>query len=347
MVWSKAMAPMGIRLSPLGVAVFCLLGVGVIYHLYAGVLSNRLAAFRQKQTVDLRELLALSLEAAVQGGREVKRIRLEDTLEERSKGKTKEGANEMLTLGDLNSHRKMYYLIKNTYPYLQVNSEEHDNADGEATIWMRNIPSEILSKIPAGKLVPAESVTVWIDPLDATQEYTENLRTYVTTMVCVAVDGDPVIGVIHKPFTGYTAWGMVGEGANIKPRDSYNANSPKVIVSRSHSGKVKSFVQQAFGNNTDIIPAGGAGYKVLALLDASDEEYEKADMYIHVTFIKKWDICAGNAILKALGGHMTTLKGEEIDYSGSEKNPGGVLASINVDHKAVVNRLPPSEETKN
>lgn len=40
------MAPMGIRLSPLGVAVFCLLGVGVIYHLYAGVISSRLTAFR-------------------------------------------------------------------------------------------------------------------------------------------------------------------------------------------------------------------------------------------------------------------------------------------------------------
>lgn len=44
--FSGTMAPMGIRLSPLGVAVFCLLGVGVIYHLYAGVISSRLAAFR-------------------------------------------------------------------------------------------------------------------------------------------------------------------------------------------------------------------------------------------------------------------------------------------------------------
>lgn len=111
---------MGIRLSPLGVAVFCLLGVGILYHLYSGVLSSRIAALRQKRMVDLRELLVLSMEAAVQGGREVKRIRVEDTLEERSKGKTKEGASEKLTLGDLNSHRKMFYLIKNTYPYLQV-----------------------------------------------------------------------------------------------------------------------------------------------------------------------------------------------------------------------------------
>lgn len=45
------MAPMGIRLSPLGVAVFCLLGVGVIYHLYAGVISSRLAAFRSDPTL--------------------------------------------------------------------------------------------------------------------------------------------------------------------------------------------------------------------------------------------------------------------------------------------------------
>lgn len=114
------MAPMGIRLSPLGVAVFCLLGLGFLYHLYSGALSSRLSVFKQRKTVDLRDLLALSMEAAVQGGWEVKRIRMEDTLEEKSKGKTKEGASEKLTKGDLNSHRKMYYLIKNTYPYIQV-----------------------------------------------------------------------------------------------------------------------------------------------------------------------------------------------------------------------------------
>ncbi|XP_074545364.1 inositol monophosphatase 3 [Halichoeres trimaculatus] len=344
------MAPMGIRLSPLGVAVFCLLGAGVIYHLYAGVISSRLAAFRsdssatfrQRKSVDLRELLAVSVEAAVLGGKEVKTVREENNLKEKSKGKTREGASEPLTLGDLQSHRKMFNLIKNTFPEITVNSEEHDNVADAAT-WSRDIPADIQEKIEGGKEVPTESVTVWIDPLDATQEYTENLVKYVTTMVCIAVDGKPVIGVIHQPFTGFTAWGVVGQGSNVHPRPSYSISPPKVIVSRSHSGKVKNFILDAFGNSTTIVEAGGAGYKVLSLLEMPVIEGaspDQADIYVHITFIKKWDICAGAALLKALGGQMTTLKGEDIDYSDTPLNKGGLVATIGVDHKAVLEKLP-------
>ncbi|XP_030607209.1 inositol monophosphatase 3 [Archocentrus centrarchus] len=348
------MAPMGIRLSPLGVAVFCLLGVGVIYHLYAGVISSRLAAFRsqsplltqQRRTVDLRDLLAVSVEAAELGGKEVKKVREENALQEKSKGKTREGANDPLTMGDLQSHRKMYYLLKNTFPEVRVNSEEHDNVVDNSLTWSQNIPLEIREKIKGGKEVPVEGITVWIDPLDATQEYTESLVKYVTTMVCVAVDGKPVIGVIHQPFTGLTAWAFVGYGSNMHPRSSYSGSPKKVIVSRSHSGQVKSYIHSAFGNST-IIEAGGAGYKVLSLLDtpASDTSpADQADVYIHITIIKKWDICAGAALLKALGGQMTTLKGEDIDYSGAPVNEGGLVASVGMDHKALLERLPTNRD---
>lgn len=337
------MAPMGIRLSPLGVAVFCLLGLGVIYHLYAGVISSRLAAFRQRRKVDLRDLLAVSVEAAILGGKEVKKIREDNSLNEKSKGKTREGANELLTLGDLQSHRTMFNLLKNTFPEVKVYSEEHDNTVDPTITWNRNIPRDILERIDGEKDISPESLTVWIDPLDATQEYTENLVKYVTTMVCVAVEGKPVIGVIHQPFTDFTAWAFVGQGSNMHSRSSYSATPSKVIVSRSHSGQVKSYIREAFGNSTTIIQAGGAGYKVLALLEMPPSEadsVDQADLYVHITFIKKWDICAGAALLNAQGGHMTTLKGEDIDYSEEALNKGGLVASVGVDHKAIVKKLP-------
>lgn len=47
-----------------------------------------------------------------------------------------------------------------------------DAADQEVIVWDRKVPEDILKEIGTPKEVPAESVTVWIDPLDATQEYT-------------------------------------------------------------------------------------------------------------------------------------------------------------------------------
>ena len=61
---------------------------------------------------------------------------------------------------------------------------------------------------------------------------------------------------------------------------------------------------------------------------------------MHVTLIKKWDICPGDAILRALGGKLTTLRGEDVDYaeSSGEKNEGGLIAALH-DHGAFVDAL--------
>lgn len=43
---------------------------------------------------------------------------------------------------------------------------------------------------------------------------------------------------------------------------------------------------------------------------------------------------------------MTTLKGEDIDYSGTPVNKGGLVATVGLDHKALLERLPAKDLTK-
>jgi 3'-phosphoadenosine 5'-phosphosulfate (PAPS) 3'-phosphatase len=53
------------------------------------------------------------------------------------------------------------------------------------------------------------------------------------------------------------------------------------------------------------------GYKTLEVVKGN------ADAYLHTTKIKKWDLCAANAILSSVDGKMTTLSGDFIDYSST------------------------------
>ena len=265
-------------------------------------------------------------------------MRNEADIGETSKGKTREGANDPKTDGDMRSHVQMYYGIKKAFPTIQIISEEHDESEVDLTkVQSPSLTnSEVDQKLNHISIeVPADDVAVWIDPLDATQEYTEKLLQYVTTMVCVAVKGVPTIGVIHKPFANesQTSWGWADQNVVSKSVEEAAANNKnvepdlskaRIIVSRSHTGDVKKVAEKTFGSGITVTPAGGAGYKSLEVVKGTQ------DAYIHITLIKKWDICAGAAILSALGGKQTTLTGDEIKYdrADQEKNEGGLLATM-------------------
>lgn len=81
-------------------------------------------------------------------------------------------------------------------------------------------------------------------------------------MVCVAVHGEPVIGVICDPFTGKISWAWVGAGmsSDLKKIDQANTSKKIVVtVSRSHAGKVKEVLKKKFENDLEIKIAAGAG----------------------------------------------------------------------------------------
>jgi len=348
-----------VRLNPAGIIFVTLIVILLVYfNMGSGGSTQAAVESYQKMsnTVSLKSLLAVSIEMARRGGAEVKKIREQANIGEKSKGKTKEGANNPVTDGDMLSHRAMYHGLRKAFPNVNVISEEDDVEDIDLkTIEdaAKNIP-EVDEEIPEGedKLVPVGDVDVWIDPLDATQEYTENLLHYVTTMVCVAVKGRPVLGVIHKPFDQVTAWAWAGpnhvskvvkdEQAKLKAKlgdvhaHQDDLSHTRIIVSRSHAGDVNATARAAFGASVRVEGAGGAGYKAWEVAKGNQ------DVYVHVTLIKKWDICAGTALLNALGGKMTALDGSDVNYSSKPalevKNTGGVLATMH-DHASYVDKL--------
>lgn len=296
------------------------------------------------ETINLRNLLVAGIKATEAGGREVVQVRKSVELGEKSKGLTREGAKEMVTLGDIKSHWAIVNGLIATFPGLQIISEETHQAAGEdANVNQQEIKSfqakDLIVKtndlkiLPRDIEVPLSDVAVWIDPLDATQEYTENdpsLLKYVTTMMCVALSGKPIIGIIHAPFENKTYWGWAGKGVSLSVKEIERSKAVEtrnsettIIVSRSHSGPVDTFLKTTIGQDIEIIHAGGAGYKAVEVMKGH------ADAYVHRTLIKKWDVCAPNALLDSFGGKMTTLDGHSISYAHLESEivEGGILAA--------------------
>ncbi|RZF39602.1 hypothetical protein LSTR_LSTR001123 [Laodelphax striatellus] len=312
-----------IRLNSLGLCI--VLGLFMLFLLYMTKFATK-SEEEKLADVNLRKVLIAAVEAAERGGKEIVKVQ-KGIIVEKTKGKTKEGANIPVTNADLSSHCVMYNGLQDTFPTVSVFSEE-TQADCE-----KSPPLELVPTVDKGmddlvdQFVSGEDLAIWIDPLDATYEFTENLLQYVSTMVCVAYKGKPIIGVIHKPFgkEPKTTWAWVNVGSS--PHiTSYRETKkkPTVIVSRSHAGHVKEFAKEAIGADVEVISAGGAGYKVLELLSGN------VTVYMHSTKIFKWDICAGNAILSAMNGKMTTLAGEPIYYSRTSEpsNSRGVLATM-------------------
>ncbi len=101
-----------VKLNPVG--VYVLLGLSFIFFLYifAGKSQN-------SQEVSLKSLLIAAIHVAEKGGDEIKVLN-EINMNKQSKGKTKEGANDVVTDADYRSHCVMYYSLRYTFPFIKV-----------------------------------------------------------------------------------------------------------------------------------------------------------------------------------------------------------------------------------
>lgn len=111
-----------IRLNPIGICVIIVLSV-LFFSLNTNILrlndESKSEVGKLSNFVDLRKLLIAAIEVAEKAGKEVISIRKGD-IGERSKGKTKEGAKDVVTIADYRSHCIMYYGMKKAFPKVKV-----------------------------------------------------------------------------------------------------------------------------------------------------------------------------------------------------------------------------------
>ncbi|XP_076443099.1 3'(2'),5'-bisphosphate nucleotidase 1-like isoform X2 [Babylonia areolata] len=227
----------------------------------------------------------------------------------------------------------------------------HRSLDTEESIPDHLTEQELCAKVlqqscPPGLLnIRDEDVVIWVDPLDGTTEYTQGYLDHVTILIGVAVRGRATGGVINQPFYNYKAgphatlgrciWGLVGLGSfgleHGKPPQGQNI----ITTSRVHSDDIITEAVDAC-QPTEIVRVGGAGHKMLLLIEG------KAHAYIYANpGCQKWDTCAPEAVLHAVGGRLTDILGRPIPYHAhvTPSNPSGLLATV-TNHSWYVSHIP-------
>jgi 3'-phosphoadenosine 5'-phosphosulfate (PAPS) 3'-phosphatase len=102
----------------------------------------------------------------------------------------------------------------------------------------------------------------------------------------------------------------------------------KVVTTRSHMTET---LTNCLNNipNVEITQRGGSGFKTLQVV------FGEVECYLYPREgTKRWDTCAGEAIIQSLGGQMTDVFNRNYDYSLSsdvENNRGVVVTLVNHD----------------
>ena len=250
--------------------------------------------------------------------------------------RNKQGIDDPQTEADRRAQQCILTTLKKRFPNVTVVAEEDLSQMFVEQLFVGEDAPEVLRYACPAELkgLRMEDLVVWVDPLDGTREYTSGHKDHVTTMIGVSHKGRPVGGVIHQPFpqglTGRTIWGLVGLGAFDSSTGAAimvggESERTRLAMTLSHSNKnMEAFVKAL--SPESVVREGGAGNKVLKLLE------DKADLYVHLSSgSKRWDTCAGEALLLAAGGHLTDCHGNRIEYNPHKSflNEQGVVATRN------------------
>jgi 3'(2'), 5'-bisphosphate nucleotidase len=170
---------------------------------------------------------------------------------------------------------------------------------------------------------------VWIvDPLDGTKEFLAQNGEF-SVMIGLAVEGEAVLGVVYLPdgdilysaARGLGAWVERGGRRERLQRAPASMDALRLVGSRSHAEPLVERMSEALGI-TDVLPCGSVGVKCARIVE------DVRDLYVHpVPYLKEWDTCAPEVVVREAGGWVSDCRGEPLVYNKPRPvQPHGILA---------------------
>ena len=172
---------------------------------------------------------------------------------------------------------------------------------------------------------------VWIvDPIDGTREFLQGFPEYAIS-VALAVQGNPVLGVVFNPATKET-FSSISPAKNAFSNNQTNSivseglNEYTVLISR---GEHQFREVPPLPGTPTIITLGSVAYR-LALLSTG-----KADLTLSGHARKEWDVAAGTALCLGNGIQVTDFLGEPLKFNQPFPSIRGFLAANPEMHKKI------------
>ncbi len=245
-----------------------------------------------------------AIKAAINAGAEILKVYNSDDFRVELKGDS-----SPLTKADTNAHNKiMEYLVKTDIPILS--EEGRDIPYNERKNWDK----------------------LWIvDPLDGTKEFIKRNDEF-TVNIALVENHIPVFGVIYVPVIDELYVGIKGEGAykfSSAVKIEFDHESLKVfldlgiqlpikhnrlytvVASRSHLSKeTRDYIDELKQQYPKLeFISKGSSLKLCAVAEGT------ADVYPRFAPTMEWDTAAGQAIVEAMGGHVTKIDGTPLLYN--------------------------------
>lgn len=183
------------------------------------------------------------------------------------------------------------------------------------------VPVIAEESVARGQVPQSASRFFLVDPLDGTKEFLQKNGEF-TVNIALVENRRPLTGVVLAPAKNRA---FVGDGENGAFELSAHADRPlrhdaaRSICARMPppDGLIAAVSRSHGDHKTDEYLAG---FRIAGLLSAGSSlkfcllAAGEADLYPRLGTTMEWDTAAGQAVLEAAGGSVTTLTGEPLSY---------------------------------